>query len=75
MTGTCKKCGSSGKLHIHHKDGNHENNMVGNRQPLCPSCHRLEHARDMAPYINKSRGLPLAPEYIKMQYELCHPRA
>ncbi len=30
-------------LHIHHKDGNHDNNNKDNLIPLCPTCHGKVH--------------------------------
>lgn len=45
----CIKCGYSGFnpftgktiLHIHHKDGNHTNNIKENLEVLCPNCHAM----------------------------------
>lgn len=45
----CEICGLSewrGKpipLELHHKDGNHWNNNLGNLQILCSNCHMQEH--------------------------------
>ena len=39
----CERCGSVNKLGIHHKDGNHENNLIENLECLCNSCHSKEH--------------------------------
>lgn len=38
----CKKCGKSIKNsgHIHHKDGNPENDKIGNLIALCSKCHK-----------------------------------
>jgi len=38
----CKKCGVSIKSggHIHHKDGNPNNNRIGNLVAICAKCHR-----------------------------------
>jgi len=41
----CEICGTSTwndkeiSLHLHHKDGNRNNNSFGNLQVLCPNCH------------------------------------
>ena len=39
----CESCGRVGKLHVHHKDGNHANDVAENRMFLCPKCHRKAH--------------------------------
>lgn len=35
----CAICGSKEKLHVHHKDGNHNNNVLSNLCWLCCKCH------------------------------------
>jgi hypothetical protein len=35
----CVHCGSTERLHIHHKDVNSENNNVSNLELLCIKCH------------------------------------
>lgn len=47
---TCEICGYDKIeiLHVHHKDRNHQNNIIENLQLLCPNCHYEEH------YLNKS---------------------
>jgi 5-methylcytosine-specific restriction endonuclease McrA len=40
--GKCERCGNSLKNvtpHLHHKDGNPQNNKLSNLQVLCPNCH------------------------------------
>lgn len=44
----CENCGCDGHwqngmitLHVHHIDGNHQNNDISNLQFLCPNCHAL----------------------------------
>lgn len=32
-------------IHIHHMDGNHQNNDPSNLIPLCPTCHKIEHLK------------------------------
>ena len=43
----CVKCGSTERLHVHHKDGsgqsNNPNNDMDNLETLCMSCHLMEH--------------------------------
>lgn len=42
----CEKCGRTHwRLHVHHKDETPANNLPGNLQTLCPSCHKLSHVR------------------------------
>ena len=40
----CETCGATGKLHVHHIDGNPRNNDTKNLITLCPSCHRRCHS-------------------------------
>jgi 5-methylcytosine-specific restriction endonuclease McrA len=64
MVGICTVCNKEGKLHIHHRDFNHNNNVVSNLQSLCPRCHRQIHIpqtllRNQArrtPIIDKSKA-------------------
>ena len=43
----CERCGLTEwlgepiPLHLHHKDGNHDNNLMNNLEILCPNCHAL----------------------------------
>lgn len=42
----CANCGDKGsdrRLHVHHIDGNHYNNIASNRIVLCWKCHRALH--------------------------------
>lgn len=40
---TCEKCGKTGRLDIHHIDGNWRNDNPKNLITLCRSCHILTH--------------------------------
>lgn len=45
----CVICGETQRLHVHHKDGNHENNSIENLEYLCVKCHNTkahEYIRD-----------------------------
>lgn len=42
----CEICKSKGKLNIHHKDKNVQNNDVFNLMLLCPKCHTAQHKED-----------------------------
>lgn len=35
----CCICGSAEMLHVHHKDGNHKNNVISNLEWVCVRCH------------------------------------
>lgn len=48
----CERCGSVSRRHVHHKDGNPQNNSQANLQTLCGSCHRLAHS----PYFDATTG-------------------
>lgn len=39
----CVDCGRTDKIHIHHKDKNHENNIIENLEFVCPKCHHKRH--------------------------------
>lgn len=39
----CELCGCAGQTHVHHRDGNPQNNATENLQRLCPACHRKVH--------------------------------
>lgn len=42
----CNRCNFNAVkeiLQVHHKDGNHSNNSIGNLEILCPNCHAIEH--------------------------------
>lgn len=41
----CKRCGSSNKIVIHHKDKNRKNNNLENLEILCMSCHISLHKK------------------------------
>jgi hypothetical protein len=42
----CSTCGSTEKLHVHHKDRNPENDDPSNLVTLCASCHLRLHWRE-----------------------------
>lgn len=39
----CEICGKTGRLDVHHKDGDYTNNTLDNLQVLCRSCHMKLH--------------------------------
>lgn len=41
----CRRCASTGKLDVHHLDGNRSNNVTSNLETLCRSCHMHEHSK------------------------------
>lgn len=82
MDGKCQGCHKLGKVVIHHKDGNHENDVPMNRQVLCYRCHMVAHSRAGQGTGIRNERLPLnisppsvGMDYIRNQYKLCFPRA
>ena len=52
----CYLCGDNGRLIVHHKDHNRENNTIENLSILCFSCHNILHKYAVKyPIINKER--------------------
>ena len=39
----CASCGATESLCVHHKDGDHTNNVPDNLEVLCMSCHSSQH--------------------------------
>ena len=39
----CERCGSTEKLHVHHKDNDWRNDDISNLETLCASCHIRHH--------------------------------
>lgn len=39
----CSICGDTGRLEVHHIDGERDNNLLTNLKPLCGSCHSKVH--------------------------------
>lgn len=42
----CEKCGKEGKLNVHHKDKNMQNNDLFNLILLCDKCHSIAHKEE-----------------------------
>lgn len=42
---SCRMCEATANLCIHHKDGNHYNNVAANLEVLCMSCHSSMHKK------------------------------
>lgn len=40
----CALCGATGKLHVHHLNGDPTDNTLSNLMTLCPSCHQKAHS-------------------------------
>ena len=83
--GVCLICGKKGKVLIHHKDGNHGNDVPGNRQALCSRCHSLVHVKMRIAQGSSPGTRPLAERIfepfpslswteVKKQYFNCFPR-
>ena len=79
--GTCQDCNKQGVVHIHHRDGNHSNDVPDNRVPLCASCHRMAHSVLGIGTNRREEYLPIdwEPEpvpwaEVRRQYYDCFPR-
>jgi len=44
----CQRCGSDGKINVHHIDRNRYNNDLSNLEVLCTKCHAHEHKNWLA---------------------------
>ncbi len=64
MIDKCSDCGRIGKIHIHHKDGNHYNNSIENLEQLKKSEHLVEHSD--AAYANFSQGCPVFEKIVSI---------
>lgn len=42
----CNRCGVTSQLLVHHVDGDHTNNVVGNLEVLCSACHSSHHKQE-----------------------------
>lgn len=88
IKGICPECKRFGKIYIHHKDGNHSNDVQDNRTALCPKCHANIHLEmrisaglnpgtrprtEKLPIDWKPEPVPMSE--IKRQYLKCFPRA
>lgn len=80
--GICQECHKLGLIHVHHKDGNHSNDVLENRIILCPRCHMVVHGRaDRGTGARNKRlpiswrPLPMPWVEIRRQYFTCFPRA
>lgn len=43
--GPCVRCGAPKAKDVHHRDGNHTNNLRENLERICRSCHIKEHRK------------------------------
>jgi len=73
IKGICQECHKLGAVHVHHKDGNHENDARENRAVLCPSCRHILAHKEYLPPDWKPEPLPWAE--VRRQYFTCFPRA
>jgi hypothetical protein len=55
----CERCGTTGPVEAHHRDGNRRNNAVENREWLCPSCHR-DQPHDRTSYRDRNLNADVA---------------
>lgn len=52
----CELCNNLGQ-ELHHKDGNHRNNVIENFQWLCISCHKKQHYNKLGRIKKDQKGL------------------
>ena len=65
--GKCQRCGERNGRHVHHKDGNPQNNDLGNLTRVCIHCHRQLH---VIPRTCKICGKPHKGHgYCNMHYQ------
>ena len=82
MNGLCQRCHERSKILIHHRNGNHDNDVPSNREGLCYRCHLVVHGRaDIGIGVRNDR-LPIdwKPEpldfgEVRRQYLSFFPRA
>lgn len=76
--GECFFCGRSyehsasngnGHIHVHHINGDDEDDRMDNLILLCGSCHHMVHRRDEFPYRRLHRALPQEKRYTDNAYE------
>jgi hypothetical protein len=53
----CVECGSTNRLHCHHKDENYRNNDINNLEWRCASCHGNAHSKSLCRIV----GFQVAP--------------
>lgn len=65
--GPCSRCEKPVAIDVHHKDGNHLNNLAENLERICRSCHNLEHKQKSSCKIcgKPMKGLG----YCEMHYQ------
>lgn len=84
--GICEMCGRNGIIHIHHKDGNHKNDIQNNKMSVCPRCHSVAHIDENIIRTGRPGSKPLVErtfepfpklpwEEVRKQYNTCFPRA
>ena len=59
----CERCGSLRNINIHHKNGNHSNDVPENRQALCRRCHSQAHVQLLIHTTGHPGTRPLS-EYV-----------
>lgn len=41
----CERCGSTSRLGVHHKNGDHYDTRKGNIETLCAKCHSIKYPK------------------------------
>jgi hypothetical protein len=62
----CETCGTSLRLHVHHKDRKRANNNPDNLQTLCSSCHLKLHWRE-----DREKRLAAIPQKKERHCAIC----
>lgn len=59
----CKKCKTTERLELHHKDNNYKNNKINNIILLCKSCHMTKHSLDRSKEYNDENNIKFYNKY------------
>ena len=60
---SCEQCGRKASLHVHHLDGDCQNNSRENLQTLCASCHKKVHLKSSQPSTDSLSPTRLPSEW------------
>jgi 5-methylcytosine-specific restriction endonuclease McrA len=53
----CERCGTTDRLHVHHRDGDITNNDPANFETLCVLCHNRHHFAGVSRTATPDSGL------------------
>ena len=63
---SCEACGSQRILHVHHVNGNWQDNDPLNLQTLCESCHHSWHSRHIARGLTPTTRMPTGARHSQI---------